>query len=255
MQVSGRRTFESDLFDIDLRGGHIISVESRPNELVFPSDFLSDREETRIRFILVDWLIEITALWKLRPNTVHLMIQLVDRYYLMHQKVPKDIAQKVGCVCLWIAAKFHEVYKIPLAEDICYVSDDLITSRELITMEMQMLIDLEFNLWYPTLYDVWTENWDHKVEPFSEERIYVMNFLLEVIAFFPENQRRDKRELVQGAIMLSLLLTLGEKRIENPLCLFLFQQVKRIIHSCNLTGIQKKYSKIVDYVKNNKWSI
>lgn len=226
-----------------LRGGHITTLESHQDELVFPPDFISNQEQSRIRIIVLDWLISVMTSWKFRPNTVHMTIQLVDRYYLGHEQVlPKEIAQKVGCVCLWIAAKFHEVHQVT-SGDLDWVTRNMFASGELVRMEIEMLVSLEFKLWYPTYYDVWLELWDHTKEPFSKERIEMMNFILETAALFPINHGLNQQDLVQAAMDLSFFLTASsskETRMENPIFNQLMQQVKKITKS-SLTAIKKKY--------------
>jgi G2/mitotic-specific cyclin-B, other len=62
----------------------------------------------KMRAILIDWFIDVHARFKLRPETLHLAVNLVDRFLVLH-RVPRHDLQLVGIAALFIACKHEEI--------------------------------------------------------------------------------------------------------------------------------------------------
>lgn len=74
-----------------------------------------------MRPYLIDFLIEIHSQYRLRPETLFLAINIVDRY-VSKRIVYKKHYQLVGCAALWIASKFEDAKdRVPTVEDLCAV--------------------------------------------------------------------------------------------------------------------------------------
>jgi hypothetical protein len=82
----------------------------------------------RMRAILVDWLIEVHLKFKLVPETLHLTINLIDRY-LSLQEVNRSKLQLVGVTSLLIASKYEEIYP-PELRDLVYICDRAYTRSD-----------------------------------------------------------------------------------------------------------------------------
>ena len=63
----------------------------------------------KMRGILVDWLVDVHIKFKLRPETLFLTINLIDRY-LEKVTVPRQKLQLVGVSSMLIACKYEEIY-------------------------------------------------------------------------------------------------------------------------------------------------
>merc|ERR1712228_57941 len=124
------------------RGGCIIE-----NEV----DFMGAQKDLnyRMRAVLVDWLIEVHRKFKLLPSTYFLGINMLDRYLAKEQLSRKKL-QLLGCTCLWIASKYHEIYA-PEMDDFVYISDNAFSTDELTAMEVEVLKALSFELTVPTV--------------------------------------------------------------------------------------------------------
>lgn len=61
----------------------------------------------KMRKTLVIWLMEVHKEYSLRPETLHLAINFIDRF-CSSQLMDKFKYQLLGIVCLWIAAKYEE---------------------------------------------------------------------------------------------------------------------------------------------------
>ena len=82
----------------------------------------------RMRSILVDWLIDIHASFRLVPETLHLTVNLVDRY-LERRHVARTKLQLVGVSCFLIASKYEECMPLTLS-DLAYICDNAYQSSE-----------------------------------------------------------------------------------------------------------------------------
>lgn len=77
--------------------------------------------DERMRSILVDWLVEVHLKFKLVPETLYLMVNLIDRY-LAKKEVTRSKLQLVGVTALFIATKYEEIYP-PELRDLVYICD------------------------------------------------------------------------------------------------------------------------------------
>jgi cyclin B len=103
---------------------------------------------SKMRTILVDWLIEVHMKYRLRTETLHLAINLVDRY-LSRSTVMRKRLQLIGVVAMFIAAKFEEISP-PEVRDWVYITDNAYTRDEVFHMECHMLTALSFHIVVPT---------------------------------------------------------------------------------------------------------
>lgn len=114
-------------------------------------DFMSTQRDvnSRMRSVLIDWLIEVHRKFKLLPATYFLGINMLDRYMAKKQLHRRKL-QLAGCTCLWIASKYHEIYA-PEMDDFVYISDNAFSASDLEGMEIEILKTLSFTLTVPTV--------------------------------------------------------------------------------------------------------
>lgn len=86
-----------------------------------------------MRSVLVDWLVDIHASFRLVPETLHLTVNLIDRY-LERRQVIKRTLQLVGVSCLLIASKYEECLPLTLS-DLAYVCDNAYQTSEVRKLE------------------------------------------------------------------------------------------------------------------------
>jgi hypothetical protein len=87
----------------------------------------------RMRMILVHWLYEVHYKFKLRPETLFLTINIVDRY-LAQKQVERTNFQLLGTVSLWIASKYEEIY-FPEVKDLEYICDKTYPRQDFLAAE------------------------------------------------------------------------------------------------------------------------
>jgi len=96
----------------------------------------------------VDWLVEVAEEYKLQTETLYLAISYIDRF-LSYMSVQRAKLQLVGTACMFIAAKYEEIYPPDVGEFV-YITDDTYNKRQVLRMEHLVLKVLNFDLSVPS---------------------------------------------------------------------------------------------------------
>mmetsp|Transcript_78541 Transcript_78541/g.123796 ORF Transcript_78541/g.123796 Transcript_78541/m.123796 type:complete len:400 (+) Transcript_78541:68-1267(+) len=115
----------------------------RPNYMDTQQDLSS-----KMRMILVDWLIEVHMKYGMRNETLHLTINLIDRY-LSFKAVSRKRLQLVGITATLIASKYEEIHP-PEVRELVHITDNAYSKDELLQTEVGMLSVLGFQIMVPT---------------------------------------------------------------------------------------------------------
>lgn len=112
-------------------------------------DYMKDQLEITddMRAVLIDWLVQVHRTYKLRSGTLFLAVNVLDRY-LARASIVRTRLQLVGVVALLIAAKFEEIDP-PTVVDLVHVTDSAFTKNDILQLECQMLITLDFKITAP----------------------------------------------------------------------------------------------------------
>ncbi|CAN8320794.1 unnamed protein product [Cochlearia groenlandica] len=102
-----------------------------------------------MRGVLVDWLVEVSQEYKLLPETLYLTVSYIDRY-LSLKTFKKQKLQLLGVSAMLIASKYEEISP-PKVEDFCYITDNTFTKQDVVKMEADILLTLQFELGRPTI--------------------------------------------------------------------------------------------------------
>ncbi|XP_018006727.1 G1/S-specific cyclin-E [Hyalella azteca] len=101
--------------------------------------------QSRMRAILLDWLSEVSEVYKLHRETYYIAVDYIDRYLQATCNVPKQQLQLLGVTCLFIAAKMEEIYPPKLSE-FAYVTDGACRDEEIIEKELVVVKTLSWKL-------------------------------------------------------------------------------------------------------------
>ncbi|XP_028295917.1 G1/S-specific cyclin-E1 [Gouania willdenowi] len=101
--------------------------------------------QPKMRAILLDWLMEVSEVYKLHRETYHLAQDYFDRFMATQRNVFKSTLQLIGITCLFIAAKVEEMYP-PKVHQFVYVTDEACTEDELLSMEIIIMKELNWSL-------------------------------------------------------------------------------------------------------------
>lgn len=102
----------------------------------------------KMRAILVDWLVDVHQRFDLRRETLHLAVNVADRF-LEKVSVSRRRLQLVGVTALFIAAKYEEIY-MPPVQDFVAITDSSYDVLEIYGMEARILNELGFRITVPT---------------------------------------------------------------------------------------------------------
>jgi hypothetical protein len=172
--------------------------------------------EAYMRAVLVDWLLEICSSLAFSRQTSHLAISYTDKFSFKHPVAQQDL-QLVGCACLFIAAKFEEVYTPRLAT-IAKAAANTFTGQQILDMEQRVLRTLEWKVLPPTLY-AWTRYimrcWDDYIlhispciflpfqskDPDSYQLYIDAMAMLDLLLMDPSHAHFPKPDIVAGVIL------------------------------------------------------
>lgn len=101
--------------------------------------------QPRMRAILLDWLMEVSEVYKLHRESYHLAQDYLDRFMATQTNVVKSTLQLIGITCLFIAAKVEEMYP-PKIHQFAYVTDEACTEDEILSMELIIMKELNWSL-------------------------------------------------------------------------------------------------------------
>nr|XP_020461560.1 G1/S-specific cyclin-E1 [Monopterus albus]XP_020461561.1 G1/S-specific cyclin-E1 [Monopterus albus] len=101
--------------------------------------------QPKMRAVLLDWLMEVSEVYKLHRETYHLAQDYFDRFMATQRNVFKSTLQLIGITCLFIAAKIEEMYP-PKVYQFAYVTDDACTEDEILSMELIIMKELKWSL-------------------------------------------------------------------------------------------------------------
>lgn len=117
-----------------------------PNYLSYHQHINEDMRE-----VLIDWLAEVHLKYKLAAETLYLTVNILDRYLERTPDVTTSKLQLVGITSLLIASKIEEIYP-PEVKELSFITSKSYSCNEIIEMERQITLKLEYNLTVPTIY-------------------------------------------------------------------------------------------------------
>ena len=120
-----------------------------------PLDFLSKVQipsevKDTSRAFLVEWIIDVHRKFRLVPETLYVTVMLIDRFLSLKQ-IKKSQLHILGVTGLLIATKYEEIYP-PELKDLLSVSENKFTRTEVLQMENDILLALQFQITTPSAY-------------------------------------------------------------------------------------------------------
>jgi len=107
---------------------------------------------------LFNWVIEVQVEFNLNAQTLYLAVNYVDRV-LLHDKYPKNALQLLGVTCLFIAAKYEEIFPPDLSK-FFYLIDNCYNKDQVLQMEFKVLTSLTYQLSSVSVKDYFNFFWN-----------------------------------------------------------------------------------------------
>lgn len=169
-----------------------------------------------MRPYLVDFLIEIHQSFRLRPETLYLTMNLVDRY-VSKRIVYKRHYQLVGCAALLIAAKFEDSKdRVPTVQELCQMCCNAYDPSAFTQMEGHVLSTLGWSLGHPTA-ETWLRYEYSCAPPANASTHSVARFLLELTLFHERFVPMLPSALAAGAMLLARHICRDPRPLPHPL--------------------------------------
>jgi G2/mitotic-specific cyclin 3/4 len=118
--------------------------------MMIPDQHYMDRQavlQWSMRFILLEWIVQVHEKLSLVPETLFLCVNYIDRF-LSCKIISVGKLQLVGATAIFIAAKYEECSS-PSVGDIVHMVDDGYTVDEILKAERFMISILQFELGWP----------------------------------------------------------------------------------------------------------
>eukprot|EP00929_Paragymnodinium_shiwhaense_P111114 TRINITY_DN7871_c0_g1_i1.p1 TRINITY_DN7871_c0_g1~~TRINITY_DN7871_c0_g1_i1.p1 ORF type:complete len:557 (-),score=124.49 TRINITY_DN7871_c0_g1_i1:180-1850(-) len=155
---------------------------------------------TKMRAILVDWLVEVHAKYRLRHDTLFLTVNIIDRYLSVNKRVARNKLQLVGVTALLVASKFEDI-KPPQVVDLVYITDNAYSNDEVVQMECAMLGALHFKVVVPNVLQFL--EYLQRANCCDAVHREVVKYLLELSLLDVRVSGRPPSQLAAAAVLLS----------------------------------------------------
>jgi hypothetical protein len=133
-----------------------------------------------MRAVLIDWLAVVHVKFRLRPETLYLAVNIIDRY-LSRTRIHRRRLQLLGITSLFVASKYEEIYP-PECKDCVYITDRTYTRQDILDMEFNIVQVLEFKMTVPTAY------------PFLQRFLHITNapkMVRDLASFYTERMLQE----------------------------------------------------------------
>ncbi|XP_061829407.1 cyclin-F [Nerophis lumbriciformis] len=104
-----------------------------------------------MRYILVDWLVEVTTMKDFSSLTLHVTVGCVDRYLAL-RSVPKVCLQLLGIACMVVCTRYISKDILTIREAV-WLTDNTYKYEDLVRMMGEVVSVLEGKIRSPTLLD------------------------------------------------------------------------------------------------------
>ncbi|XP_039284765.1 G2/mitotic-specific cyclin-B [Nilaparvata lugens] len=114
------------------------------SKFLVKENFLEELVVTsKMRAMVVDWLVDVQQQYNLLLETLHLSIGIFDRFLEKHRSITKNKLQLAGVTAMWIAAKYEELFA-PEIENFVFIADNAFTKKAILEMECVIHNALDF---------------------------------------------------------------------------------------------------------------
>jgi len=192
---------------------HEMDSQTRP---VVETIDLQPELQWYMRPYLIDFLIEIHLQYRLRPETLYLAINVIDRY-VSKRVVFKKHYQLVGCAALWIAAKYEDAKeRVPSVQELGTMCCGAYEESSFLQMEGHVLSTIGWQLGHPTA-EAWLRLFSigaHREQAGEFEAAstgHLARFMMELTLFHRSYVGLKSSDIAAGALLLSRYI-LGKPR-------------------------------------------
>ena len=184
-----------------------LNMRSEENRLKVSPTYLKEVQlpnevKDTSRAFLVEWIIDVHRKFRLVPETLYVTVFLIDRFLSLKQ-IKKNQLHILGVTALLISTKYEEIYP-PELKDLLSVSENKFTRTEVLQMERDMLITMQFDVTAPSAYR-FLERY-RRLSPiaFADERVFFLaQYLQEISLLDASLLNYNPSEIAASALILA----------------------------------------------------
>ncbi|XP_063790758.1 cyclin-F isoform X2 [Pseudophryne corroboree] len=155
-----------------------------------------------MRYILIDWLVEVATMKDFSSLCLHMTVGLVDRY-LKLRSVPRARLQLVGIACMVICTRFISKEILTIREAV-WLTDNTYKYEDLVRMMGEIISALEGKIRMPTVID-YKDVLSHIVS-LDRSTLHLCSYISELSLLYTELSVYSPAQLAAGAMLLARIL-------------------------------------------------
>lgn len=209
-----------------------------------------------MRYILMDWLVEVTTMKDFSSLTLHVTVGCVDRY-LARRSVPKACLQLLGIACMVICTRYVSKEILTIREAV-WLTDNTYKYEDLVRMMGEVVSVLKGKIRGPTLLDYGEVLLS--LLPLEKRTTHLFSYICELSLLYSALATPPPAKLACAVLLLTRALhyyvpiwpsqlvdyTGFSKEDLVPLCLQLYikcfsQDVPKDYRHVSLTGVKQRF--------------
>ncbi|NWS72804.1 CCNF protein, partial [Crotophaga sulcirostris] len=155
-----------------------------------------------MRYILVDWLVEVATMKDFSSLCLHMTVGCVDRY-LKLRPVPRTQLQLLGIACMVICTRFISKEILTIREAV-WLTDNTYKYEDLVRMMGEIISALEGKIRIPTIVDY--KEVLSKVVPLERRTLHLYSFICELSLLNTSLCVYSPARLAAAALLLAKIL-------------------------------------------------
>ncbi|XP_075998786.1 cyclin-F [Genypterus blacodes] len=209
-----------------------------------------------MRYILVDWLVEVTTMKDFSSQTLHVTVGCVDRYLAL-RSVPKARLQLLGIACMVVCTRYISKEILTIREAV-WLTDNTYKYEDLVRMMGEVISVLEGKIRSPTLLDYGEVLLS--LLPLERRTTHLFSYVCELSLLYSALATAPPAKLACAALLLTRALhhyapiwpsqladhTGFSKQDLTSLCVLLYakcfsQDVPKDYRHMSLTGVKQRF--------------
>lgn len=155
-----------------------------------------------MRYILIDWLVEVATMKDFSSLCLHMTVGCVDRY-LKLRSVPRAKLQLVGIACMVICTRFISKEILTIREAV-WLTDNTYKYEDLVRMMGEIISALEGKIRTPTLVDY--KDVLSNIAPLERKTLHLCSYICELSLLYTELSVYSPAQLATAALLLAKIL-------------------------------------------------
>ncbi|XP_067912841.1 cyclin-F isoform X2 [Heterodontus francisci] len=155
-----------------------------------------------MRYILIDWLVEVTSMKDFSSLCLHVTVANVDRY-LMLRTVPRGRLQLLGIACMVICTRFISKEILTIREAV-WLTDNTYKYEDLVRMMGEIISALRGKIKIPTILDY--AEVLLAVAPLERHTMHLFNYICELSLLYTDISVYSPAMTAAAALLLARVL-------------------------------------------------